>query len=372
MRRRWNGDRQSIVAGLALVASSIALLVWLARLQPAERNNAVVYWGFVLTAAGVVATAWRGLRRVLRPVESRSVNVLATRLAQAVYGQWRKAADERLLVTPTPISIRWSLSDTDWIGPVAAALGPPDQLPAFPPLPRHITITEQELRAGGGRRELYRLLAGLASGRIVVVGAPGFGKSGAAILLLLDALTHRDSLDDTERDRVPVPVLFTGHSWDPNTTSVQDWLRDRLVATYPLFQRRGGDADAAVLVAARDKVALILGGLDEMDEALRPAALEALSEAPFRVVLLTRGPEMSQAAREKWLVSAVAVQLQRRHRTRGRRLPGAVSHRAATLGLADVAHSLARVSRRSAGPWVVDPPDPHLAARHLPRWGRSG
>ncbi|MGH3832256.1 MAG: hypothetical protein ACRDRS_17720 [Pseudonocardiaceae bacterium] len=91
---------------------------------------------------------------------------------------------------------------------------------------------------------------------------------------------------------------------------MHDWLRERLVETYPLFQRRGGDADAAALVAARDKVALILDGLDEMDEALRPAALEALSEAPFRVVLLTRGPdEMSQAAREKWLVSAVAVQL---------------------------------------------------------------
>jgi hypothetical protein len=55
-----------------------------------------------------------------------------------------------------------------------------------------------------------------------------------------------------------------------------------------LFQRRGGDADAATLVAAQDKVALILDGLDEMDEALRPAALQALSDAPFRVVVLTR------------------------------------------------------------------------------------
>ncbi|MGH3832257.1 MAG: hypothetical protein ACRDRS_17725 [Pseudonocardiaceae bacterium] len=219
MRRRWNGDRQSIVAGLALVAISSMLLLGLARLPPSERNDAVGYWGFVLALAGVVAPMWGWLRRVLRPVESRPVKALATRLAQMVYGQWRKAADERRLVTPAPISIRWSLSDVDWTGPVAAALGPPDQLPAFPPLPGHTTLTEEELRAGGGRRELYRLFAGLASGRIVVVGASGSGKSGAAILLLLDALAHRDSLDDPERDRVPVPVLFTGHGWDPNTTS---------------------------------------------------------------------------------------------------------------------------------------------------------
>ncbi|MGH3901751.1 MAG: hypothetical protein ACRDTA_26550 [Pseudonocardiaceae bacterium] len=194
-------------------------------------------------------------------------------------------------------------------GPVEAAVGVPGVPPAFPPLPGHTTTTKEELGAGGGRGELHQLFAGLASGRIVVVGAPGAGKSSAAILLLLDALAHRDSLDDTERTQVPVPVLFTGHGWNSRTTSVQDWLRDRLVATYPLFQRRGGDADAAVVVAARDKVALIFDGLDEMDEALRPAALQALREAPFRVVVLTRSPEIVQATSEARFVEAVAVRL---------------------------------------------------------------
>jgi hypothetical protein len=243
------------------------------------------------------------------PFDSRPVEVLAPLLDQAVHRQWCNAADERRLVRPAPIPIRWSLSDLDVAGPVGAVVGVPDQLAAFPPLPGQTTITEQELRAGGGRRELHQLFAGLASGRIVVVGAPGAGKSGAAILLLLDALAHRNSLDDSERAQVPVPVLFTGHGWDPNTTSTQDWLRDRLVATYPMFQRHGGDADAAALAAAQDKIALILDGLDEMDETLRSTALEALSDVPFRVVVLTRGPEMIQAARKAWLVGAVAVQL---------------------------------------------------------------
>ena len=303
---RWTRDRLPIVAGLVLAGGVGMVIVGIFLLLLAERSNALAALAIVVT---VVLPLLVQLERRRHSADSRPVEVLATLLAQAVYGQWRRAADERRLVTPAPIPIRWSLSDLDVAGPVVAAVGAPAQPPAFPPLPGHTTVTEEELRTGGGRRELHQLFAGLASGRIVVVGAPGVGKSGTAILLLLDAVAHRDSLDDTERARVPVPVLFTGHGWNPNTTSVQDWLRDQLVATYPLFQRRGGDADAAALAAARDKVALILDGLDEMDEALHPAALQALSDAPFRVVVLTRSQEMVRAASEAWLVGAVAVHL---------------------------------------------------------------
>ncbi|MGH3854233.1 MAG: NACHT domain-containing protein [Pseudonocardiaceae bacterium] len=205
------------------------------------------------------------------------MDVLAALLAEAVERQWRKEATERRLLTPDPISMHWSLSDLAVTGSVAAAVGAPESPPAFPPLPQQARITEADLHAGGGRAELHYAYAGLASGRVVVVGAPGAGKSGTAILLLLDALAHRDRLDDTQRARAPVPVLLTAHGWDPNTRSVRDWLRDQLTATYPLFAHRGG---AAALVAARDKVALILDGLDEMDATLRPAALQASQRRP--------------------------------------------------------------------------------------------
>jgi hypothetical protein len=36
-------------------------------------------------------------------------------------------------------------------------------------------------------------------------------KRGTAILLLLDALAHFYSVEDTQRVRVPVPVLLTAH-----------------------------------------------------------------------------------------------------------------------------------------------------------------
>ncbi|MGH3811020.1 MAG: hypothetical protein ACRDUV_01000, partial [Pseudonocardiaceae bacterium] len=90
--------------------------------------------------------------------------------------------------------------------------------------------------------------------------------------------------------------------------SVQDWLSARLAADYPLFQHRGGHDEANALVND-GKIALILDGLDEMDEAARPTALQALSDAPFRVVVLSRNDEMVQATGAAWLVGAVALHL---------------------------------------------------------------
>jgi len=249
-----------------------------------------------------------GVWRARRPADPRPVGTLADLLTEAVYAQWRQEAAERLLLAPEPIPVGWSLSELTVGGPVEAAVGSVDGAPAFPPLPGQSRVTEEQLRAGGTRRELFTVYAGIASGRMVVVGAPGSGKTGSAVLLVLDALEHRSGVEDAKRARVPVPVLVTSYGWDPVTCSVQEWLAGHLVASYSMFAHRGGAAEAAALVAAGN-VALVLDGLDEMDLARRPAALRALSCAPFRVVVLTRSSEMVQAAGTAWLVGAVAVQL---------------------------------------------------------------
>ena len=68
--------------------------------------------------------------------------------------------------------------------------------------------------------------------------------------------------------------------------------------------------EAAELVKAA-KIAVILDGLDEIAEELRPAALRALSQqADFRVVVLGRSDEMAAAAQQGFLQGAVALELQ--------------------------------------------------------------
>ena len=57
--------------------------------------------------------------------------------------------------------------------------------------------------------------ARLHHGRLVLIGDPGAGKTGAMILLLLEALRYRQRMPETARTDVPVPVWLTLGSWDP-------------------------------------------------------------------------------------------------------------------------------------------------------------
>ena len=59
------------------------------------------------------------------------------------------------------------------------------------------------------------------------------------------------------------------------------------------------------------RIAVILDGLDEIPEDLRPAVLRALSQqATFRLVVLTRSGEMAKAAAQALLQGAAAIELQ--------------------------------------------------------------
>ena len=104
-----------------------------------------------------------------------------------------------------------------------------------------------------------------------------------------------------------MPVLFTGQDWDPRSQPVSDWLAGRMQETYPLFAGKTGAANAAALIAA-GKIALILDGLDEIAEELRPVALQALSQqARFRLVLLSRTDEMASAAAQRGMLQGAAA-----------------------------------------------------------------
>lgn len=144
----------------------------------------------------------------------------------------------------------------------------------------------------------------------MIVGGPGSGKSSAAVLLILAALRHRRGVPEQFRSKVPVPVMFTMHGWDPATQRVRDWLAERLRQAYPLFAGRTGAAPARAMLD-EGRIAVILDGLDEIREDLRPAVLRALSQqATFRLVLLTRSAEMAAAAARAMLQGAAAIELQ--------------------------------------------------------------
>jgi hypothetical protein len=140
----------------------------------------------------------------------------------------------------------------------------------------------------------------------VVAGAPGSGKTGAAVLLVLAALQHRDRVGAEDRVKVPVTVLVTAQDWDPRRQPVREWLTGRLQQTYPLLAGQMGAANAGGLIDT-GRIAVILDGLDEIAADLRPVALQALSQASFRVVVLSRTAEMASAASQRGVLQGAAA-----------------------------------------------------------------
>jgi hypothetical protein len=300
-RRLWP------VAAIAAIAAGTGLLLYAVWRSP-HRNDLIAYWGLVATvvtiATGWISWAWRTRARTSAgAVQGAAADHVADVLARAVAGQWMRAAADRGLLVPEPIPVRWRRPSVPLAGAAAAAAR------AFGPLPGMISVTAARL-IEGDIRDLHQLYAGLGSGRLVIAGAPGSGKSGAAVLLILAAVAHRDQVADADRPGVPVPVMFTLHGWDPIGRPVQDWLAARLGQTYPVLAGPDGAAKSAGLLAA-GKIAVILDGLDEIPADLQPAALRALSQqATFRLVILTRTEEMAAAATQSRLDGAAAVELQ--------------------------------------------------------------
>ncbi|MGH3853448.1 MAG: NACHT domain-containing protein [Pseudonocardiaceae bacterium] len=289
--------------GLSLVgaasAGSVAFVLYDFRRGSADTLVTTLI-AVLTTTAGAVRWLWRraGLTRAARLPLERAADELAEQLRQ----QWERAAAERGLTYPAPLPVRWHWSPQQVTGPRADAVGG-----QFAPLPGMAAITVKDLRSGAVP-DLLGLYGGLSSGRLIVLGEPGAGKSAAGIRLLLDALAHRASVTTT--DRVPVPVLVTPQGWDPVAEPFAEWLATRLARDYSLLRAPEYGADAAAGLIEGGHLTVILDGLDELPEVQRPVALRALdAQVTCRLVVLTRTKELVAAVSGAHLRGAAALEL---------------------------------------------------------------
>jgi hypothetical protein len=308
VRARHRGLWPLLVAAVvAAVAVWLLYMVW----RSPHRTDLATYGAFAVAvlalAAGPIGWVWRRSKtgRTNGAGTGEHLDRTTDLLALAVQEQWAKEAGVRGLAGADPIAVSWGKPSLPMAGPLAAAAASH----RFAPLPGLAQTSEADLTAGQ-IGELPKVYGGLGSGRLVIAGPPGAGKTGAAVLLVLAALQYREQVPVPERAKVPVPVLFTAHDWDPRRQPVGSWLTGRLQETYPLFTGPPGAASATELIAA-GKIAVILDGLDEIATGLRPVALQALSEqANFRVVVLSRTAEMASAASQHGMLhGAAAVEL---------------------------------------------------------------
>jgi hypothetical protein len=257
---------------VVLIAAWVVYVVW----RSPQRDALANFGSYaVAVVVGVIAVVSRvqviARRRENAQLDATQLEHLADLLAEAVKDQWVRAASDRGLLQAEPIPVRWRKPPMAVTGPPSAAAGST----RFEPVPGMPAVSHQRLR-GGRISDLHAVYGGLGSGRLVIIGAPGAGKSGAAVLLVLAALKHRGQVSAEDRQRVPIPVMFTMHGWDPRQQRVHDWLVVRLQQTYPLFAGRFGGRKAAAVLAA-GKISVILDGLDEIPRDMRLVALRAFT-----------------------------------------------------------------------------------------------
>ena len=303
-------DQWPLIVSVSIVAAGLWLVWHISRQPRVDQAAWLLLGGFVITAtplATVIKPLWGRWKHGPGHDGSPSLD-LTDELADELVGQWQGEAENRQLLSPAPIAVRWRRSPRPVAGRVAEAVGTRSLPARFDPLPGLMPATKVDVRKGG-RAALYEVYASVGSGRVLIIGSPGSGKTGAGILLLLDALKKHGKMGDAEWAMVPVPMMFTLTGWDPREQRLSDWLVARMRQTSDLS--RGNHGPAAARLIASGQVAVILDGLDEISQELRPTVLAKLSEqATFRVVLLCRSEEMETAAATHHFFGAVALELQ--------------------------------------------------------------
>ncbi|MFC3741664.1 NACHT and WD40 repeat domain-containing protein [Paractinoplanes deccanensis] len=189
-------------------------------------------------------------------VPAAKLPAVARELAEAVEEQWSKEATSRGLRDAAVLPLRWTATDRD-VSDLASLTGDTGGRP--------IRVNLD----GGMRDEFEDAIADLAgeyaripSGRLVILGEPGAGKTVLALLLTLGLIRRRP--EDGK-----VPVLLSVANWDPVLRELDDWLVETIAVAY-----YNGQRDVPRELLRGGWVLPVLDGLDEIPESARRKAIE--------------------------------------------------------------------------------------------------
>lgn len=108
----------------------------------------------------------------------------------------------------------------------------------------------------------------LGEGRtLLILGNPGGGKTTAMLELVRD-LVQRAELDVS----LPIPIVFNLSSWVDRNQKITDWLVQELRSKYQISKK------AAQTWLQDQQLLLLLDGLDEVEENLREACVQAINQ----------------------------------------------------------------------------------------------
>ena len=276
-----------IAFGLLLGMSAITLtLAWQYHLGVAENVSTAVATGGGLSA---LYLAWIAIRN-----DSANVSLDATsqRLAQRVEAQWKEGTNDRHLSFPYMLPVSWipktSADDLSTLQRIALNATGSHRRPAD-----KWAKNPDEL-AGAGP-QITQMLERVPTGRLVILGEPGAGKTVLMIRLVLDLLSARQSDE-------PVPVLCPVASWNPVSTGLHDWLAGMLIMDHPFLAAEAPPGvhrtNCAQALLSSGRIMPILDGLDEIPDDVRSHAIAGINTALSsgdKLVVTCRSKEFEHA-----------------------------------------------------------------------------
>jgi len=271
---RTSSSRRAGWRVLALTLTALAatlLIAWNYRL-----GLATIVVALPLTLVALYL-AWMQVRVAQQQAASTTGQVslapVADQFATALRSQWDAEAAHQRLNDPRPLPVAWQPADPDLVESWHDLITTARVWPGGPPTdPAGWAIGRAGL--AGEDNDLADVLARVPTGRLVVLGEPGAGKTVLLVRLLLDLLARR-------APGGPVPVLVPLAAWDPVADDLPTWLARRLVQDHPGLAEPappGAGVTTRVRALLDQRLLLpILDGLDELPERMVGRAITRLN-----------------------------------------------------------------------------------------------
>src|SRR5262249_16136953 len=105
-----------------------------------------------------------------------------------------------------------------------------------------------------------------ANGELLILGAPGAGKTPLLLELARNLLDHAE-----QGERQPMPVVFPLSSWATKQQPLGEWMIEELISKYQVPRQ------LADMWVETDQILPLLDGLDEVEALHRTKCIETIN-----------------------------------------------------------------------------------------------